>query len=166
MKIEKLTAKNLQEFRSIRLEALRLEPQAFGDTYEVLDKKNDNFWIKQLSSKSQVWYGAYAGDSIVGIGSIKYAKALKFNHIAHLSGIYVKKEYRGQGIGKLLFKTRIDEAFNNEKIKKLKLIVNISQTNAIGLYESYGFKKVGDLEAEFKIGNIFYDAYLMELFKK
>ena len=90
-------------------------------------------------------------------------KSLKFSHIAHLSGIYVIKSHRGQGIGKLLFKTRIEEAFKNDKIKKLKLIVNTSQTNAISLYKSFNFREVGRLEAEFKLGEIFCDAILMEL---
>ncbi len=165
MKIEKLTSKKWQEFKEIRLEALRLEPQAFGDSYEVLVKKSDNYWLKNLNSKYQFWYGVYDDNSIVGIGSIKFARALKFNHIAHLSGIYVKKEYRGKGIGKLLFKTRIDEAFKNPKIKKLKLIVNLSQKNAINLYKSFGFREVGRLEREFRLDSDYFDAYLMELVK-
>ncbi len=161
--IRKLTKEDWEVFKKIRLEALELEPQAFGDTYSILLKKEDNYWKKELSNKKHVWYGAFDNDLIVGIGSIKFVKTLKFDHIAHLSGIYVKKEYRGQGIGKLLFKTRIDEAFENKRIKKLKLIVNVSQVNAIGLYESFGFKKVGDLKAEFNINGTFCDAILMEL---
>jgi ribosomal protein S18 acetylase RimI-like enzyme len=163
--IKKLNSKDWKEFKNIRLEALKLEPQAFGDSYSILSKEKDDFWKENLSSKWQTWYGVFEDQKLVGIGSIKYAKALKFNHIAHLSGIYVKKEYRKRGLGKLLFKTRIDDAFRNEKIKKLKLIVNKSQENAIGLYKSLGFKIVGDLEAEFRINDTFYDAYLMELLK-
>lgn len=165
MTIEKLIANNWQEFKKIRLESLQLEPQAFGDSYEVLVKKNDNFWKKQLSSKYQYWYAVNIDNSIVGIGSIKFARALKFNHIAHLSGIYVKKQYRGKGIGKLLFSTRIEEAFKNPKIKKLKLIVNIKQENAVGLYKSFGFKIVGELKKEFRLDYEYFDAYLMELVK-
>ncbi len=161
--IRKLTIEDWEVFKKIRLEALELEPQAFGDSYSVLSKKKDNYWKKELSKRKQVWYGAFDNDKLVGIGSIKYVKSLKFSHIAHLSGIYVTKSHRGQGIGKLLFKTRIEEAFKNDKIKKLKLIVNVSQVNAIGLYESFGFKKVGDLKAEFNINGTFCDAILMEL---
>ena len=163
MIIQKLTIKDLEMFKNIRLEALELEPQAFGDSFSVLSKKKDNYWKKELSNKWKNWYGVFDNNELVGIGSIKFAKSLKFNHIAHLSGIYVKKAQRGKGIGKLLFKTRIDEAFKNEKIKKLKLIVNTSQTNAISLYESFNFREVGKLEAEFRLDDTFYDAILMEL---
>lgn len=164
MIIRKLTVEDLPAFKNVRLEALELEPQAFGDSFSILSKKKDNYWKKELSNKKQVWYGVFDNDEqLVGIGSIKFVKSLKFNHIAHLSGIYVKKDHRGKGIGKLLFKTRIDEAFKNEKIKKLKLIVNISQINAISLYKSFNFREVGKLEAEFRLNDTFCDALLMEL---
>lgn len=161
--IRKLSFEDQSKFMKMRLEALEQEPQAFGDSYSILSKKNDSFWERELNNKWRVWYGAFDNGNLVGIGSIKYVKSLKFNHIAHLSGIYVTKSHRGQGIGKLLFKTRIDEAFKNEKIKKLKLIVNTSQTNAISLYKSFNFREVGRLEAEFRLGDTFYDALLMEL---
>lgn len=163
--IKKITSKDWSTFKKIRLEALELEPQAFGDSYSVLSKKKDNYWKKELSKRKQVWYGAFDNDKLVGIGSIKFAKTLKFDHIAHLSGIYVRKEYRGRGVGKLLFKTRIDEAFKNPYIRKIKLIVNLSQENAIGLYKSFGFKVVGKMEKEFRIDSAYFDAYLMELVK-
>lgn len=165
MIIQKLNPDSLAEFKKIRLEALELEPQAFGDSYSVLSKKKDNYWKKELSNRKQVWYGAFDNDMIVGIGSIKFVKTLKFDHIAHLSGIYVRKEYRGQGVGKLLFKTRIEEAFKNPYIRKIKLIVNLSQENAIGLYKSFGFRVVGKMEKEFRLGSDYFDAYLMELLK-
>ncbi|MEK7168914.1 MAG: GNAT family N-acetyltransferase [Patescibacteria group bacterium] len=163
--IRKITSEDWSTFKKIRLEALELEPQAFGDSYNVLSKKNDNYWKRELSKRKQIWYGVFGKSNLVGIGSIKFARSLKFNHIAHLSGIYVKKEYRGRGIGKFLFKNRIEEAFKNEKIKKLKLIVNKTQINAIGMYQSFGFKIVGDLKAEFRLKNDYFDAYLMELVK-
>lgn len=165
MIIKKITSDSWHEFKNIRLEALKTEPQAFGDNYDFLLKKDDIYWQKNLNNKWQVWYGVYDTDLLVGIGSIKFARAIKFNHIAHLSGIFVKNDWRGKGIGKLLFKTRIDQAFERSGIVKLKLIVNKSQINAIGLYQSFGFQIVGDLKKEFKLENSYFDAYLMELLK-
>ncbi len=157
--LQKLNLNNLDEFKKIRLEALQNEPQAFGTSLNELKKE-------KLNKRYQVWYGAYMGGELVGIGSIKYAKAKKFSHIARLSGIYVKKEYRGQGLGRMLFEKRIEEAFSNPKVVKLKLIVNTSQTNAINLYKSCGFEIVGEMKKEFKVGENYYNAYLMELHKK
>lgn len=163
MKILKLTSKKWSEFKDIRLEALKLVPQAFGDSYSVLARKDNMFWRSELGLKSPVWYGVVDKSGIIAIGCIKYAKALKFSHIAKLSGIYVAKEFRGRGIGSLLVKALIETAFSNSKIRKLKLIVNISQSDAIALYKNFKFKKVGDLKEEFNIDGVFYDAYLMEL---
>lgn len=165
MIISKIDLKDSEKFKGIKLEALKLEPQAFGESYEILIKKKENFWKKYISNRKQVWYGAFANNELVGIGSIKYVRQKRFSHIAHLSGIYVKQEYRGQGIGRMLFEKRIEEAFLNPKVIKLKLIVNISQTNAINLYKSCGFEIVGEMRKEFKVGENYYNAYLMELLK-
>ena len=163
--LRKLDLSNLDEFKYVRLEALQNEPHAFGDDYETLVKKGSEYWTDQLSNNQRVWYGVFNENKLVGIGSIKYARQKRFSHIAHLSGIYVKQEYRGQGIGRMLFEKRIEEAFLNPKVVKLKLIVNTSQTNAINLYKSCGFEVVGEMKKEFKVGQSYYNAYLMELLK-
>lgn len=161
----RLDLSNLDEFKKVRLEALQNEPHAFGDDYDTLGKKESGYWTDQLSNNRRVWYGVFSENKLVGIGSIKYARQKKFSHIAHLSGIYVKQEYRGQGIGRMLFEKRIEEAFLNPKVIKLKLIVNTSQTNAINLYKSCGFEIVGEMKKEFKVGENYHNAYLMELLK-
>lgn len=163
--IKKLDLNNLGDFKKIRLEALQNEPHAFGDDYDSLDKKEPEYWTDQLNNRQRVWYGVFDEENLVGIGSIKYAQKRVFAHIAHLSGIYVKQEYRGQGIGRMLFEKRIEEAFLNPKVFKLKLIVNTTQQNAINLYKSCGFEIVGEMKKEFKVGESYYNAYLMELLK-
>jgi ribosomal protein S18 acetylase RimI-like enzyme len=161
----KLTKEDFESFKNVRLEALEKEPQAFGESLEKMKKKSDLYFQKSLNKKHQVWYGVFDDEKIVGIGSIKYAKAKKFDHIAHLSGIYVNSEYRGNGLGRMLFEGRIKEAFANSKIQKLKLIVNVNQLPAINLYKSCGFKIVGEMKKEFKIGESYHNAFLMELFR-
>lgn len=163
--IKKLDLSNIDEFKKVRLEALQSEPQAFGEDYETLEKKEPGYWTDQLNNSQRVWYGVFNQHKLVGIGSIKYAKQKKFSHIAHLSGIYVKQEYRGQGIGRMLFEKRIEEAFLNPKVVKLKLIVNTTQQNAINLYKSCGFEIVGEMKKEFKVEETYHNAYLMELLK-
>lgn len=163
--VKKLEIGNLDEFKKIRLEALQSEPQAFGEDYQTLEKKESDYWTDQLNNSQRVWYGVFNEHKLVGIGSIKYAQRRVYAHIAHLSGIYVKQEYRGQGIGRMLFEKRIEEAFLNPKVVKLKLIVNTNQTNAINLYKSCGFEIVGEMKKEFKVGESYYNAYLMELVK-
>lgn len=164
-KLLKLSISDLKQFKKIRLESLLVEKIAFGDDYDQLLKKRDSYWLKELSNKFKVWYGIFDGQSLIGIGSIKYVKQKKFSHIAHLSGIYVKNEFRGRGVGRILFEGRIKEAFKNKKIKKLKLIVNLNQEKAISLYKSCGFRIVGEMEKEFFVDGEYYNAYLMELVK-
>lgn len=76
---------------------------------------------------------AYLGEDAVG-----YAHLDKDGSTIWL-GIAVAEEFRGRGIGKLLMNDLIEYARLNH-IKEIKLSVDRANTNAIGMYKSYGFK--------------------------
>lgn len=76
---------------------------------------------------------------------------------AFLSKIYLKKECRGKGFGKLLLEKAIEIAQNNHK-DKLYLNVNKFNSNSILFYERNGFTKIE--EGIFEIGN----GYVMDDF--
>lgn len=50
------------------------------------------------------------------------------------------------------------------QIEKIKLGVVTQQTPVLKLYEKYGFKTVGKCVKELKVGDEYYDEYLMERF--
>lgn len=86
----------------------------------------------------------------------------KLKHVVNICAVYVKKEYRGQGISKKIFDTAIKLINKKKHIKKIKLSVNSELKPAIHLYKKYGFKEVGFLRKEMKIKNKFYDSIMME----
>lgn len=59
-------------------------------------------------------------------------------HVGSL-GMGVLAEYRGKGIGSRLIETTIQHAKTRNGIEKIELEVFESNTNAIKLYEKYGF---------------------------
>lgn len=69
-----------------------------------------------------------------------------------LSKIYVLSSYRGKKIGKVAM-TFIEEKAKSYQLKKIRLTVNINNTNAIKAYEKLRFVNVGPLVTD--IGNGF-----------
>ncbi len=83
---------------------------------------------------------------------VGYISIRKENKALFLSKIYVLSSCRGKKIGKIamLF---IEEKAKDYQLKKIRLTVNINNTNSIKAYEKLGFKNVGPLITD--IGNGF-----------
>jgi ribosomal protein S18 acetylase RimI-like enzyme len=151
------------KYKSLRLRALKEEPQAFTSTYEEGVKYPYNFWqerLKQaLAGNSQWLLFAKHGDNLVGMagGYITDEK-----NTAEVVGIYVAKEARGQGISKKLIINLISRIKQNKAVKKLLIGVNPEQVEAVCLYQSLGFKIIGKEKVIFGDCKQ-HDSYEMEL---
>ena len=77
-----------------------------------------------------------------------------------LSKLYIKKDFRGLGCGKIAFNKIKQIAQNNNK-KSIRLTVNKNNVNTIKTYEKWGFKIIASVVTD--IGNNFVmDDYIME----
>lgn len=93
------------------------------------------------SDNSMVVVAEYDG-VIVGSGYAKIVKAedyLKFEMYAHLGFMYVKKEYRGQGINKIILENLMIWA-KNKYIGEIRLEVYDENEIAKKAYVKAGFK--------------------------
>lgn len=63
-------------------------------------------------------------------------------HVAEVRSVYVRKAWRGQGVGAALLRRLIDDA-NSAGIQSLLLSVLADNSAARCLYESCGFKLYG-----------------------
>lgn len=91
--------------------------------------------IRVFKKNRQYWF-VYDEGEVIGFS----AGSVKSRNRGHISGIAVKEECRSKGIGKILLDAAVD-AFMADKFKKITLEVRPSNTIAIKLYESQGFKK-------------------------
>ncbi len=165
-KIIKLDPARWSEFRELRLESLREEPLAFGKTYEEEAVQNQDYWIYKLErsflpNSPTVWFVVENNGELVGLGGIRFATSKKFKHIARFTGVYVKKQYRGLGVGKMIIESRFEEA-RKRGVEKIKIIVNEQQKDALEIDKKIGFHIVGTLKKEFFIDGKYYDGYLLE----
>ncbi len=158
IEIKKLPDDRWKDYRDLRLEALMSDPTAFGGSYEEEIILPDEKWVNRINN---VLF-AMLDDKPVGMIVYIFNKGLKIKHIANIYGVYVKKEYRCQGVGKKLLENAISLILANKSIIKINLSVNPLQVAAVKLYEKYGFESVGILKNDLLIEGIFYDEVVME----
>ena len=124
--------------------------------------KEEKTWIKNfLKNKDKiVIIGAFIENKLIGICDI----SLGYGATSHVGdfGITVDKEYRGEGIGKILMELVIKKAIEN--IKGLKIItLEVFDINLIAknLYKKFGFTEYGKLPNGLKRRGKFSDSILM-----
>ena len=123
IQVKKLPPDRWKEYRNLRLEALKNDPVAFGSSYEEEIKISKVIWKKRI--KNTLF--ALLDGKPVGMIVYVFQNKLKTKHIANIFGVYVKKEYRGKGIGKKLVESAISSIKKNKVIVKIDLTVNPKQ---------------------------------------
>ena len=162
MEIVKLKPEEWEKFRELRLEALREDSESFGASYEEAVKYSDDDWKQRLVNPNDNIIIASDGGLAIGMVGAYQEKGEKLKHAAYIWGVYLGKNYRGQGIGEKLMKKLLEEIAKNEEIEKITLNVNVGQLPAIRLYKKFGFKVVGTMHKEMKVNGKYIDDYVME----
>lgn len=168
VEIIKIEPEKWEEYKELRLASLRNDKCAFLASFEEKVKASDDEWKKRLEESETeeegfILFARYQG-KLVGLLGAYFPKHEKQNHIAELYGFYVDPSLRGKGIGKRLMEEVLAKLEKRKDIVKVKIGVNEIQEKAIEIYKKFGFKEVGRLEKELKIGDEFYDEILLEKF--
>jgi ribosomal protein S18 acetylase RimI-like enzyme len=163
MIIRKLTPSDVSEYRKVRLEALREKPPAFSSLPEVEEKfSNDSLILRLQPSQEGFILGAFQ-DELTGI--VRYARfdAINEKHRGFIGSLYVRPTFRQQGVARSLVNHLLEFARLENELRRIHLSVVTSQTTAIELYKSLGFRIYGTECEAFSADGKFYDEYLMEL---
>lgn len=157
IEVRRLPGRRWRDYRSIRLEALRTTPEAFGSSYEEEVKFPEAKWRERI--KTMLF--AMSGGAPVGMISFATNDRMKTRHVAHVYSVYVKEGRRGKGVGGILLSAALKE-LRKKKIVKVQLGVNPEMKPALRLYEGAGFVVAGRARKELKVGRTFYDMLYME----
>lgn len=158
IKIIQISPDRWQEYRDLRIQALKECPQSFLSTPEEAMKESAEFWQK----KSKTMFFAEVEGKLVGmIGGYQDEKQ-KLEHTFNIVSFYVASDFRHQGVGRALFQHILDYAQQKPEVEKYQLGVAHTQSNAIKLYESFGFVIVGTMKDHIKVGDQVFDKHVME----
>tara|TARA_B100000315_G_C14416254_1_gene513356 strand:+ start:136 stop:621 length:486 start_codon:yes stop_codon:yes gene_type:complete len=123
-----------------------------------INTKEDSFFYKHKKSAADIWkifleknishkkslvLVAYQDNKLIAytISIIKEnIPIFNIGRYGQITDLYVKKEYRGQGIGKELI-NQSKKFFKTNKLKFMELTVSHNNHQSIKFYQKYGFKE-------------------------
>lgn len=139
-------------------EALIVAAKSYLRTSEYLCSYDDEFtpskkeqtgWVKAHDNvNSLLLIATYDKEIIATLNAAGFPNR-KMRHVAAL-GISILKEWRGVGLGNVLFECMIAWARDKSPLAILTLDVFSANEPAIKLYEKYGFVKEGERKNYFK----------------
>lgn len=123
-------------------------PDFHGDIYDR---------AKKYQAENGTMLGLFAADgTLIGMGGIKD----KGQGRAELCNLHLHPDYHGQGLGKRLAMTLMDDA-EHLGYGIVELHVTVTQQSAIGLYKNLGFRETNRKVYEVEGGS--YDTVFMEI---
>ena len=158
LEIRRLPAERWDDYRRLRLEALKSGPAAFASSVEEEETLSEGDWKRRIQNV----FFAMSGDKPVGMIVCAVSGRLKTRHTADIFGAYVRGEYRGKGIGGALLRAALSEIRKNKEVVKVRLSVNPEQKAAVKLYKKAGFVVIGRAQKDLKIGRRYHDLLQME----
>ncbi|QLL64234.1 GNAT family N-acetyltransferase (plasmid) [Sinorhizobium mexicanum] len=144
--IRRLSVKDVDVFRRIRLEALSHEPFSFASVFGDWVHLSDRQWRQHLD---QPVFVAFLSGQPVGMMGLRFERARKMAHRAKLVSVYVRKCERGTGIAANLLHDVAGHA-RDHGVLQLELAVNAENSAAIHFYQRHGFVEVGRIPNGFQ----------------
>jgi RimJ/RimL family protein N-acetyltransferase len=154
--IRRLTAADAARYREIRLEALKLAPEAFSSTFAAENAEPMAWFAARLDNS--VVFAAVCGVRLLGIAAF-LSKRGKEAHKGLLVGMYVREANRNRGTGRRLAETVVGHAVG--KVEILQLAVVADNQPARRLYARLGFVEYGIERRALKQDEHYWDEVLM-----
>ena len=155
--IRQLTTEDFKEWKKLRLESVRNRPEAFGQSYQGVEKQDEQWFEKSL--ENGVTFAYFKDNEMVGLAGTFSMQPENMRHRASLFGLYVKSKYARQGIASALIEQIISHVKPHHK--QLHLTVTTNNEAAISLYKKHGFVIYGTEPDALLVSGKYYDEFLM-----
>lgn len=157
IEIRRLMPADAALYRDLRLEGLRLSPEAFGSIYEIECTEPLGWFAARLGDAAV--FGGFDGADLLGIAGFFVHRGAKEGHKGVLWGMYVRAAARKTGLGRRLAQAIIDHA--RDRVEILDLRVVAGNEPARRLYARLGFVEYGIEKNSLKHDGRYWDEVLM-----
>lgn len=155
-----------KDYRALRLEALKTDPDAYTYVHAEELKKTNDYWQDRfrqyVNGETGLMFGAFVEGKVVGMMGATWKSKKRLRHIATLAMVYVAPEYRKQNVASGLMEQVLSCLKEENTICKVILRVTARKKPAVSFYKRSGFREVGLLEKEIKFRTKYLDVILME----
>jgi ribosomal protein S18 acetylase RimI-like enzyme len=135
-----LTPDDVNLYRTARLNALRLEPRAFGSPLAVEQAFTEEQWLSRISPPGGAVFGVIENNELLAMCT---AIVDMFNpENAMLVAMWTEPHARRRGLGKQLVNAAVDFA-TTHSFPTLSLSVTVGNDAAMELYAACGFMLTG-----------------------
>ncbi len=136
-----LTPDRAEEWRAIRLEALRTAPDAFGSSIDDWDGRPLRDFAARLSG-CEMWAAGPAPGQPMAVASWEANISPAEPDLGWVMSVYVAPDARGRGLGDAIFARLVERA---ERAGMTRLGLHVGQRNAAAqaLYARAGFVPTG-----------------------
>lgn len=163
--IVSLGEKDWRQYKALFTEMLVTEPTAFNTTGEEAEKHTEHMWRNQCRKwesgySEQMFFAKHEGE-LIGLVGVQFDRRVKKQHGATIINFYVKKEFRGNGIGSTLLEKAIEHAKSMGFIEFLKLTVSSGRDSTMKIYTKFGFERTGIIPDDLKLDDTYFDTVHM-----
>jgi ribosomal protein S18 acetylase RimI-like enzyme len=158
--VRELSVADAEAFREIRLEALRLQPDAFGSSLDAEASEPLADFRNRLSRGGV--FGGFVDDRLMGMAVFSAFGAAQLRHKGTLTGMYVRASERGTGLAEDIVNAVF--AYAQPRVELIQLSVATTNGRAVRFYERLGFVKYATEPKALKLGNEYVDEFLMVKF--
>lgn len=135
--VRALTEDQWEEYRSVRLSALKESPEAFVATYDQETDYDEDFWRLRMRRSERLL--AEVDGTAVGVASLGRADGEDGETLGELFGLWVAPEWRGRSVAATLVKSAAQHALELG-LKHLAYWVGTDNGRAVAFASSFGFR--------------------------
>jgi RimJ/RimL family protein N-acetyltransferase len=146
--VRRLDPGDWQEFRRLRLEALRLEPTAFVEQHAASAAEPDEYWQERVrrgaTAESSATFVAIRERRLIGKAT-GFVDTDVAEPTVHLVGVYVTPEFRGAkgGVAAAVVGAVMRWARDVAGVPRVRLFVTETNGRAEAFYKRLGFTRTG-----------------------
>ncbi len=135
--VRALTEDEWEQYRSVRLSALKESPEAFVATFEKESEYDEDLWRARMTRSERLL--AEADGKAVGVASLGTVEGDSGVELGELFGLWVAPGWRGHGVAASLVKAGAEHA-RNRGFGHVAYWVGTDNGRAVAFASSFGFR--------------------------